>query len=76
MSDIVNRAYATGKAAGRAEARAEFEQTWQTNLPLVEQRAAKDERMAVERRVRESGVARWLPSHAWDLLITAIRGAQ
>ncbi len=74
MSDIDTRAYAAGKAAGRSEARAEFEATWAENLPLIEQRAAKDERMAIERRVRESGVARWLPSHAWDLLISAVRG--
>ena len=76
MADIDSRQYAAGKAAGRAEARAEFEKTWQANLPLIEQRERKDERNVIEKRVRESGVARWLPPHAWDTLIAAVRGPQ
>ena len=76
MSDIDSRQYAAGKAAGRAEARAEFEKAWAENIALITERNHREERASIEKRIRESGVARWLPSHAWDLLISAIRGAK
>ena len=69
-------AYCRAITRARSDERTTFDQTWKTNLPALEARHAKDERMAVEKRVRESGVARWLPSHAWDTLIAAVRGSQ
>ena len=33
----------------------------------------KDEREEAEKRIRKSGIARWLPPHVWDDLMKSVR---